>query len=168
MQLILGDDRLHGWDLGHLMPLGLGIFPLQGVLTAGAALRLDGDDHVHLLHRHQRPGVPLMAGLPTWATPTGLRRGRFPRAWGGSLDGGRDEVREVLLHLLGQVLDRRFQALDDGLQRRHTGFEGTDVVLGLDGLMLPDLWWNGGLGIHGRTMVQEIGVRKQAFLVSPT
>ena len=72
MQLILGDDRLHRWDLGHLLPLGLRILPLQGVLAVATALRLDGDHHVHLLHRHQRPGVPLMTRLSTRSTSTRL------------------------------------------------------------------------------------------------
>ena len=63
VQLILGHDGLHRRDLGHLMPLGLGILPLQQVLTGVTSLRLDGDDDVHLLHRHQCPCLPCMARL---------------------------------------------------------------------------------------------------------
>src|SRR5512132_2884552 len=38
---------------------------------------------------------PSWPGCPPGRLPVGSRRGRLPRAWGGSLDGGRDEVREV-------------------------------------------------------------------------
>ena len=72
LPLILGDARLHGWDLGDLLPLGLAIFSRPGVLTTGAARGLDGDDHRHPLDRDQRAGVPLVAGLPAGPTPTGL------------------------------------------------------------------------------------------------
>ena len=76
MQLRLGDERLHRWELGDLMPWGLVSFPVPGVLAAGAALRLDWNDHRHLLERDPR-----------------ARRGLLPRAWGGSLDRGREEGR---------------------------------------------------------------------------
>ena len=69
---MLGDDRLHRRELGDLMPLGLAIFPVQGVLVAGAALGLHGEDHVHLLERGQRARLPLMAGLSAGPRPTGL------------------------------------------------------------------------------------------------
>jgi hypothetical protein len=55
VELILGDNRLGLWELRHLMPLGLQIGPLQGVLTAQALYGLDRDDHVYRLYRQQRP-----------------------------------------------------------------------------------------------------------------
>jgi hypothetical protein len=48
-----------------------------------------------------------------------------------------------------EVLDRRFQALDDGRQRRHTGFEGTDIVLDRSWGLVPQLLGERTLGIHG-------------------
>jgi len=53
------------------MPLGLGIFPLQGLLAAQAPHGLDRDDDIDLLNRQQRPHLPLMTGLPARSTPTG-------------------------------------------------------------------------------------------------
>jgi hypothetical protein len=49
MQLILGHHGLHGWELGHLMPLGLGILSRQGMLAAATALRLNWDDDIDRL-----------------------------------------------------------------------------------------------------------------------
>ena len=149
MPLILGDDRLHGWDLGDLMPLGLAIFSRPGVLTAGAALGLDGDDHLHPLDRDQRAGVPLVAGLPAGPTPTGLVP--WPPAEGLGRIARRRPRRgaRVVLQPLGSVLDRRFQALDDGLQHRHPGFEGPNVVLDRSWGLVPQLLGERTLGHHG-------------------
>jgi hypothetical protein len=44
-----------------------------------------------------------------------------------------------LLQPLGQVLNRRFQTLDGGLQRRHAGFERLNVVLDGRRDLLPPL-----------------------------
>ena len=71
MQLILGHHRLHGWNLGDLLPLGLRIVPLQGMLAVLTALGLDGDDHVYLLDRHQAPRMSLVSRLPSRPTPGG-------------------------------------------------------------------------------------------------
>ncbi len=76
------------------MPLGLGLLPVQGVLAAGTALGLDGDDAIDLFDRHQCPRLLRMSRLPAGPTPTAVRGGRLLKACGGSLDGGRDEVRE--------------------------------------------------------------------------
>lgn len=63
MQLILGDHRLGRWTLGGLMPLGLRLFPLQGLLEARAPLRLDRDNDIELRDWQQRPRLPLMTTL---------------------------------------------------------------------------------------------------------
>jgi hypothetical protein len=72
VQLILGHHRLHGRDLGHLLPLGPRIVPLQGMLAAPTALGLDEDDDVDLLDRHKAPRMALVSGLPARPTPGGL------------------------------------------------------------------------------------------------
>ena len=139
VQLVLRDDRFDRWDLRHLMPLGLGILALQRVLAAAAPLGLDRDHDIDLLNRHQRPCLALVAGLPAGPTATGVATGPFRgglrriarrRPGGGA---------RVLLQPLGQVLNRRFQALDGGLQRRHACFERTDVVLDGSRDLLPQL-----------------------------
>jgi hypothetical protein len=149
MQLILGDDRLHGWDLGDLMPLGLAIFSMQGVLTAGAALGLDGDDHLHPLDRDQRAGVPLVAGLPAGPTPTGLVPWPPADGLGRIARRGPRRGARVLRQPLCQVVDRRSQALDDGLQRRPPAFERPDIVLDHCRGLVPQCLGEKPLGIHG-------------------
>ena len=145
MQLILGHDRLHGRDLGHLMPLGLGIFPLQRVLAVVTALRLDGDHDVHLLHRHQCPGLPCMAGLSPGPTPRGLAPRPLAQGLGWVARRGSRRGARGLLYLLPQLLDRR-------LQRCHAALQRTDVRLGLGRDALPYLWWEGDLAVHGQRL----------------
>jgi hypothetical protein len=93
------------------MPLGLGIFTLQPVLAAAAPLGLDRDHHRHLLHRDQRPRVPLVARLPTGSTPTGVAArafGRLGRVRRGRLGG----IMRVAPQPLGQLFDSGFQRRD--------------------------------------------------------
>ena len=133
MQLILGDHGLHGRDLGHLMPLGLRIRPLQWLLAASTALGLDGEDHVHLFAGHQAPRVSLVPGLPPRPTPAGLAPWPLgQRLWRVARRRARRGARG-LLQLLPQLLDHR-------LQRRHPGFEGADVGLRLRRYALPEVW----------------------------
>ena len=64
MQCILGYHGLHGWNLSHLMPLRLRILSQQCRLTAGTALRLDGDDaSIDRLAWPQRPHLSLMTDV---------------------------------------------------------------------------------------------------------
>src|SRR5262249_10524039 len=53
-----------------------------------------------------------------------------------------------LLHLLGQMLDRRLQALHSPLQRRHSSFEGLEVVLDGDRGLVPERLGEGAFGLH--------------------
>jgi hypothetical protein len=71
MPRILGDDRRGRWELGDLLSLGRGIFPLQGLVTVHAQRWLDRADAIDLFHRQQRPCLPLMTGLPARSTPPG-------------------------------------------------------------------------------------------------
>jgi hypothetical protein len=153
VHLILGHDGMYGRDLGHLMPLGLGIFPPQQVLTAVTALRLDGDDDVHLLHRHQDPGLPFMARLPAWATPRGPALRPFAQGVGRIARGRPRRGARGLLQALRQLLDRGLQVLHDRLQPGNARFERADILLGLDRRMLPDLLGQRGHGLHGHRMV---------------
>jgi len=107
LQLILGDDRLHRRHLCHLLPLGLGIFPLPGRLATGAPLWLDEDHCSHLFHEHQRPSVSLMARLAPRATATRLSPRNLARGLGRIARRWTRRVPGVLLYVLGQMLNRR-------------------------------------------------------------
>jgi hypothetical protein len=50
--------------------------------------------------------------------------------------------------VLGHVLDRCFQALHTPLQRRHSGFEGLEVVLDGHRGLVPQRLGEGALGVH--------------------
>jgi hypothetical protein len=97
--------------LRHLMSLGLGILALQRVLATPAPLGLDRDHDIDLCHRHQRPRLPVMAGLPARPTSSGLaarpfrRLGRIGRWWLGG-------VARVASQSLGQLCDRRLPLRD--------------------------------------------------------
>ena len=142
-----GDDRRDPWDLRHLRSLGLRSGPGHGVLTVQARHRCDRDDPVHRLDRAQRPGLPLMAGLPARSTATrraarpGRRLGRIRRRW---LGGGA----RVAPQPLSQLLDR-------GLQVRHFGPPvGEHCCLRHDHRLRyrrrvsPYFWWQGGVSVH--------------------
>jgi hypothetical protein len=72
VQLLLGDHRRHGQGFAYLMPLGLWILPLQGLLAAWTVLGLDRDDYIYLLDRPQAPRMSLVSTLPVRPTPGGL------------------------------------------------------------------------------------------------
>jgi hypothetical protein len=140
---IRGHAGLYGRDLGHLLPLGRGILPLQRVLAVVTALRRDGDHDVHLLHRPQPPRLPCMAGLSARATPRGLAPRPFAQGLGRVARRGARRGARGLLHLLPQRWDRR-------LQRRHTALQCAEVRLCLGWGALPYLWWYGDLAVHGQ------------------
>ena len=147
MQLILRHHRLHGWDLRHLMPLGLGVRSLQGVLAAWTTLRLDRDDGIDLLDRQQRPRLPLMTGLPAGPPPAGLAAGPLAQDLGRIARRGPRRSPRVLLQLFShlvhrglQLLDGSLQPLDGLLQDSYPRFERSDVGLGLWWEALPYLW----------------------------
>ena len=94
MQLVCGDHRTSRGNLPHLMPLRLRVVAVQRLMATGAGHRLERYHLVDLGHRCQRPRLSGVPWLPTWPTPTGLTTAALPPALGGSLDGGRDEVRE--------------------------------------------------------------------------
>jgi hypothetical protein len=133
VQLIRGDHGLHGWDLGHLLPLGLPILSRHGLLAVPTALGLDGHDPVHLCHRHQPPGVSLVPGWSAGPPPGGRApRPLGQRFWGIARRRARCGPRVLLPRLLSR-LDRR-------LQRRHPGFEDAEIGLRLWREALPDCW----------------------------
>ena len=74
----------------------------------------------------------------------------------------------MLLQPLGQLLDLRLQALDDGLQHGDSRVARTEILRRLDRRAIPDLWWQRRLGIHGSRLVQEIDAGEPPFLASPT
>jgi hypothetical protein len=131
VQLIFGHHRRDGRQRRHLMPMGLGIGALQGVLTA-STLR-DG---------YQRPALALMARLapaltsagPTvWPWPHGLRRitRRRPRG------------------VMGVRLESLQQSLNRGRQFCHACFEGTDICLDGNRRLVPQLCGAWRCGVHG-------------------
>lgn len=167
VQRICRHPRLHRWPLGDLLSVRLRIFPTPRVLATGAPRGLDRDPHSHCLHRSQGPGLPLVAGLPTRAAPTGLAARPFP---GGLLRIARPGPRggaRGLRQLLGQVPDGGLQGLAHGLQHRDSRVEGTEVRLRLDGQTLPDLWWQRRLGVRGSTMVRRSTLTSKYFLLHP-
>ncbi len=149
VQLILRHDRLHGGDVCDLVPLGVEILSHQWMLTAPAALRLERAYHIDPFERHQCTRVPLVAGLPTGSTATGFALGPFRGRLGRIARRGPRRGARVVLQPLRQLPDRRFQALDGGLQRCHAGLEGADVVLDRTWGLIPQLLGEGTLGRHG-------------------
>jgi hypothetical protein len=121
------------------MPLGLGIPALQRGAAAAAPLGLDRDHDIDLLNRHQRPCLALMAGLPAGPPAAGGATGTFRGGLRRIARRGPGGGARVVLQPLGQVLNRRFQPLDGGLQRRHACFERMNVVLHGSRDLLPQL-----------------------------
>jgi hypothetical protein len=141
MHVVLRHYRAYEGYLEHLMPLRLRVITVQRLLATGARRGLERDDLVDLCHRHQRPGLATVPGLPTRPTPTG------ETATALTLAGGRITRRRprggarVLMQLLQQ-------SLHGCLQRRHTGFEVQDIGLSLRRCALPDLGWPRRFRIH--------------------
>jgi hypothetical protein len=69
VQLLLGDPRRHRQGFAYLMPLGLRILPLQGLLTAWTMLGFDRGDRIYPLDRPQAPRMSLVSTLPVRPTP---------------------------------------------------------------------------------------------------
>jgi hypothetical protein len=114
----------HWQELGHLIPLGLGILPVQEVLTACTAPTLDGHHHIHRFHPHQGPIPPGRAGLSPGVTPTGPAARSFTQSLGRIARWRPGRGARVLLQLPRQLLDRCWQALDSGLQTPPYGLRG--------------------------------------------
>ena len=133
MHLILGHDRPHGWQVGHLMPLWLAICPVQGMLTARAARRLDWKHRLHRLQRDQRSGLTVMPRLSAGLAPTGAVALPWSVHCGGIT---RRRLRGVL-RVHPQPLQ---QPLHCGLQRRNTCFERTDICLRFGWCAFPHFW----------------------------
>ena len=168
VQLILSHDRLHGRDLGHLMPLGVRNLPLQRRLTAPAPHGFDRNDHIHRLHGQQRACLPLRAGLSTRATPRGLTPGPLVLGLGWVARRGARRGPRGLLHPLRQVPHRRLQALDGGLQCCHAGLEGADVVLGHTWDLIPHLLGERDARLSWAAMLRDMAIGRQVFLVATT
>ena len=114
--------------IGRSEALWMGIVSHERLLTTGALLGLDRDDHVDVFHRHQRPCLSLMTGLSAWASPTG-RATRSPAL--RRITRGRTRRRaRVLLPALHQLLH-------GGLERRHTGFQRQNILLDFARSALP-------------------------------
>jgi hypothetical protein len=149
VQLVFGYHRLYGCNLHDLMPLRLGILPLEWVLAMPALAGLHGYDALHLFHGEQRPGLPLMPKLPPWSPSAGVESWPLHAHLGRIARRGPRGGTRVLLHPLFQVLDGCLQPLHGRLQGCHPRFEGANVAL--DGCrdLLPQLWRERTLGIHG-------------------
>ena len=122
MQLILRHHRLDRGQLGHLMPVWLGILALQGIRTARALPGLDRDHRIHVLDGHQRPALALMARLSPTLPSTGYTAGAWSQGLGGIT---RRRLRGVM-RVHAQTLQ---QALDGGLQRCDSRFQRPDIRL---------------------------------------
>jgi hypothetical protein len=142
VQLILRHDGLHRRQFGHLMPLGLAILAVQGLVAAGTVRGLYWPHHLHVLQRHQRPGLALVPWLPPGLAATGrttlpwsARRGRITR-----------RRRRGVLGVHAQALE---EAWDGGLQRCNTCFECTDIGLRCGWRTFPYVLWQWRRGLHG-------------------
>ena len=95
VQLILSHDRMHRWEVGHLMPVWLGILARPRAAGTETLPRLDRDHVYRPLRR-----VPTLASGPRAPVahlrfrPLGVWRERGRVTVGGLLDGGRDELCE--------------------------------------------------------------------------
>ncbi len=92
--LRLGRHRPHQEDFCHVMGLGLGGLLAPRVLTAGAWPGLHGAGHIDRFDRYQHPVMPVVATWLARPTPSGLSARAVGLRPGGSLEGGREEVRE--------------------------------------------------------------------------
>lgn len=90
MPAMLDDMRPDDGDLDDLVDQRLGVVAFEGLAAATAAFGPGVDDLVGL---EPDPFAPTMTGLPAPLAPDGPRGGAGLR-WGGSPEGGREELAE--------------------------------------------------------------------------
>jgi hypothetical protein len=147
------------------MALGLRIVPLQGLLTARALHGLDRDDHVDFFHWHQGPALPLMTGLPSWATST--TRAARPCHLGRIRRGRLGGIARVAPQPLGQLLDRRFQLGHFCPQLSERRRLRQNHLLGRWRRVLPELRWQGCVSIHRVLTLPPSALQDKDFLPHP-
>src|SRR5207247_3910926 len=133
---------LDGGDLGHLMPVWLGIVALQGVLTARTLHGLNRDNRIDILDGHEGPRLSWMARLSP-ALPSARHTAG---AWLQDMGGITRRRPRGVMRVLPEALQ---QALDGGLQLGNACFEGADILSNGKGRLLPQLRWERWCGMYG-------------------